>query len=185
MATEQEQIAGLQKTIKSLRAQKRDLAESLSLIKKLGVGVVDELIGISYSGGHFDALNDGSKLLTAMSWDDYPAKSFDNLVEAIKPLSSELADEIRENGVSYFVLYNDSTRASGFYSDGFQVDTEEWSEGLDKDLISKLYNDDDLWGQIKEAIDSFGGAIAVENVKLRESKGITISHLEALSKESE
>lgn len=185
MATEQEQIAGLQKTVKTLRAQKRDLKQSLDMVKKLGVGIVDELLSISYGGGSFDSINDASKLLTTVSWDDYPAESFDNLVEAIKPLSSELADEIRENGVSYFVLYNDSTRASGFYSDGFQVDTEEWSECLDKDLISKLYNDDDLWDQIQEAIDSFGDAIAVENVKLRESKGITISHLEALSKESE
>lgn len=177
------EIQALKKELARVRQQKRDYSEIIDKVKKVKDPLTQEVVRIGYSGGFFEACNLASQLLTSISWDDYPAKSFDVLVEKVHAISPELAKDLNDNGISYYVLYSDCTSASGFYADGIQIDVEEWYEDLDKDQIYELRENEEAWDQILEAKDDFANDIAEEINALLEKKGIEIDDVAALIQE--
>jgi hypothetical protein len=115
-----------------------------------------------YSGPSFDNLTLASKVHTSIAWSKYPGPSFDKLIFCIKFFSKDLANEIRERGINYTVLYNEGLSCSGYTQPGIQVDCEEWYLDLDKELISDLRDNESLWYSIGSCILDFENAIIDE-----------------------
>lgn len=139
----------------------------------------------SYSGGHFDALNQDSKVLTAISWDMYPSKAFDDLIVRLSKHNLEWAFIVSNHGISYFVIAEgDSFRASGFaVPSGIACDIEEWYEDIPQKRLA-FGEDEDDWDQIQELIEQFAEDIVKEVEAYLESNDVYLSDLQDVFAES-
>ena len=132
------------------------------------VEVDKDLIG-KYRGGPYDRLSDESKFFTALSWDNYPAQSFDNLVKAVKPLNIQWAELIENHGINYLVLAEgDSFCASGFVSKlEIAVDTEEWHASIGQsEFIAASEDFKNEWEQLREFIKDFDDEVCQEILEI-------------------
>jgi hypothetical protein len=117
----------------------------------------------SYSGGAFDRLSLEGKVLTAIAWDNYPDKSFENLVEEVRSISNELAEIISKEGISFEILgEGDRYKASGYRSPYVWCDTEEWYADIHK--FKRIWED---WEEkdrerLSTALENFEGNVVKE-----------------------
>ena len=133
----------------------------------------------TFEGGHFDTLNLASKFLTASSWSEYPTEAYIGLMERLLKIDKRLED--KSKSITYYILWNDTTCASGWFSVGMGVDTEEWYLEIEKDLISELKSEEDKWQKINTSILIFKGDLEDEASAMLKRRRITAKKLDALS----
>ncbi|MHC5939269.1 hypothetical protein [Nostoc sp.] len=117
--------------------------------------------------------------MSSISWDEYPADSFTELIDNVKKISLPLALSGEEHGVSYSVLgLGDKTRASVWENPhDIYIDTEEWYESIPEN--KRIWNDDaEIFESLSEAIALFESEL-IEEVKssLKEDFDITLKEL--------
>lgn len=126
---------------------------------------IDTALIEKYRSGPYDRLSDESKMLTATAWDNYPAKSFDTLVEKVEQLNAQWAELIEKNGINYLVLAEgDSFCASGFkLNQEIACDTEEWYMSIGQSKFTATSEDfDEEWEELTKAIECFGSEVCEE-----------------------
>lgn len=69
-------------------------------------------------------LNKASLLCTSLL--DWPPLGWDNWIDRLEALDSDLANKIQFYGIEIWALWNESTSCSGYYQEGLQIDMEEW-----------------------------------------------------------
>lgn len=183
----------LLRELKRVRELNRNLKSKNQVLRKIlamsNQGKLMEVIESAmnnYSGGHFDRLNEDSKVLTAIAWDDYPSASFDSLVEKVQKFKPEWAEILNKHGVAYFVIaQGDSFRASGFDQfSGIACDTEEWYEDIPQGCKA-FEDDDDDWCKLNEFIAEFARDVVAEIEEYLEVNDISLEDLQAVFAKSE
>ena len=102
---------GLTQALTALRKEKRELKQKIEQLVAVAeisdMSSFYKLLDLSedYFGGIYARLGLGSSLLTAISWHDYPAKSFDNFCDRIKAICPGLGELIGEHGIDYAILF--------------------------------------------------------------------------------
>jgi len=121
---------------------------------------LEKLIDQSYD---LQGLIKASQILTTIAWDQYPSNAFKHLVEEIKTIFPELGELISDKGITFTVLWNDKTSASGYFQKGIQIDTEEWYSDYSKnDVIKKLKEFEDTYDQVRDAFEKFQCSVEKE-----------------------
>lgn len=163
----QAQYDGLRKELDRTRTLKNNCQRELAIWRRLAVSeisiteeygdsIIKQINQFAGSNQKFDALSLSAQLMCAIAWSSSPSDAFDNLVDAIKEFSPQLAESISSHGVNFRVLgKDDKCKASGWENpDALYIDTEEWYEDIPKS--ERLWNEDDeLSEQVDEAIAQF------------------------------
>lgn len=109
---------------------------------------------------------------------------WDDFIDSIKSINRALAQKIEGSGINFWVLYNDSTCASGWHENGLQVDIEEWY--MDDIKVQKIWegisnNNQEQADKIRDYLDIFCSKIIAQvEISLKEL-GINFEQLDALS----
>lgn len=131
-----------------------------------------------YSGGHFDALNEDSKVLTAIAWNNFPSPAFTDLLEKVETINPAWAELINDDFSFFIIAEGDCFRASGFeVSTGIACDTEEWYEGI-TGKKQAFEVDGEIDEKLIECIDEFANDVCKEVEQFLADKNITLSDIE-------
>lgn len=97
-----------------------------------------------FGGGTYDRLDEESKALTAISWEQYPSDAVSEFIEAMSKINPLLGEELETYGVNYLVIAKgEDDPYSGFTYTRMTCTTGEWDADCRK-------SGSDEWRQILE-----------------------------------
>ena len=86
-----------------------------------------------FSGGTYDRLDEKSRALTALSWEQCPSDAVWGFLEAMEKIHPLLGEELETHGVNYFVIAEgEDDPFSGFTYTRMSCTTGEWDANCRK-----------------------------------------------------
>ena len=173
------QIQGLRKELDRIRSKKRVAEKELQIARAIAHPLT--ILAIDSMAYTYQGLNLASSILTMLSWEEYPSKSFKSLLVKMGDIDPDLEKNLSESGVSYDIRLGQATKASGYYFAGLQVDTEEWDSDLkNRAYLRELQEDDAIADAIADAIDEFKKDILSELQEILNDRGLEVEDFRSL-----
>jgi hypothetical protein len=110
-------------------------------------------------------------ILTALGWEVYPSSSFQVLLEKIREINPELAEELDLNGINFSILgKGDSDPQTGWVSPhDICVSLSNWDEDI---IVNKIFNK-----EIKSVLDDFASDFEEEIKSVLQKNNLAVADL--------